>query len=140
MSRENINPEDLRVQIGRKLKKARIEKGFTQEDIGEKLGVTRVVVGMYERGRLRISIQLLVQLSKLLEKPIQYFVEEDKETVEKFEQKSQERSRYNLQDNVEFSLEMALRSYLRSNGLTTEVSLRTEKLLQLIRDNLHSPL
>lgn len=59
-------------QIGLQIKKARMEKGLSQEDLGEKLSVTWEMISRYENGRSSAR-KYLVQLSEILEKPISYF-------------------------------------------------------------------
>lgn len=138
MSRENINPIELRKTIGAKLKTARLEKGFTQEELGSELGVSRVVIGMYEKGRLRISIQLLIQLSKILQKPIHFFVDEDKTVVDAYE-KNKEQKSYQLNENIEFTLEMAIRNYLRAHGHTQNISEKCDQVFDFIKNKLRTP-
>ncbi len=59
-------------QIGIQIKKARMEKGLSQEELGEKLGVTWEMVSRYENGRSSAR-KYLAQLSEILDKPIAYF-------------------------------------------------------------------
>lgn len=59
-------------EIGIQIKKARAEKGMSQEVLGEKLGVTWEMVSRYENGRSS-SRKYLSELSEILEKPISYF-------------------------------------------------------------------
>jgi transcriptional regulator with XRE-family HTH domain len=65
-------------QIGKQIKKARTDKGLSQELLGEKLGVTWEMVSRYENGRSSAR-KYLAELSQVLDKPIAYFfgVEED---------------------------------------------------------------
>ena len=139
MSRENLNPIQLRNQIGIKLRQARLDKDMSQKELGEKLGVTRVVIGMYERGRLRISIQLLMEISKILVKPIQYFVDESPEVVSEYaiEQDAKQKNvGYDLGTDLEFSLEMSIRNYLRSMGKKGDLNLITEKIMVYINSKI----
>ncbi len=59
-------------EIGLQIKKARMEKGFSQEELGEKLGVTWEMVSRYENGRSSAR-KYLTQLAEALEKPVAYF-------------------------------------------------------------------
>lgn len=52
--------------FGDNLKKCRIEKGFSQNDIAEKLFVTRQCVSKWEKGVTQPDLQTLSQLSELL--------------------------------------------------------------------------
>jgi len=65
-------------QVGIQIKKARTDKGMSQEQLGDKLGVTWEMISRYENGRSSAR-KYLTQLSEILEKPISYFfgVEDD---------------------------------------------------------------
>lgn len=65
-------------QIGIQIKKARTEKRISQEQLGDKLGVTWEMISRYENGRSSAR-KYLTQLSEIFEKPISYFfgVEDD---------------------------------------------------------------
>ena len=52
--------------FGERVARLRREKGLTQEDLAERLGVTQPVVSDYERGRLRLHGELIVQLAQIL--------------------------------------------------------------------------
>lgn len=59
-------------QIGLQIKKARMEKGLSQEDLGEKLGVTWEMISRYENGRSS-PMKYISSLSQILDKPVNYF-------------------------------------------------------------------
>jgi transcriptional regulator with XRE-family HTH domain len=52
--------------IGQRLARLRRERGMTQVELAERLGVAQPVVSDYERGELRLHGQLIVQLSQIL--------------------------------------------------------------------------
>src|SRR5881397_2513563 len=52
--------------IGQRLARLRRERGITQAEIAEKLGIVQPMVSDYERGELRLHGQLIVDLSRLL--------------------------------------------------------------------------
>ena len=52
--------------IGQRLARLRRERGITQAEIAEKLGIVQPMVSDYERGQLRLHGQLIVELSRLL--------------------------------------------------------------------------
>jgi transcriptional regulator with XRE-family HTH domain len=55
------------MNIGEKIKRARIEKGFTQEELGKLIGVQKSAVAKYEKGRIvNIKRSTLAKLSKVL--------------------------------------------------------------------------
>ena len=52
--------------IGQRLARARRERGMTQVELAQRLGVARPVVSDYERGELRLHCELIVKLSDIL--------------------------------------------------------------------------
>jgi len=59
--------------IGSKLRFHRIANGFTQQEIGERVGVTFQQVQKYERGANNISASMLYELAKVLNVPVTEF-------------------------------------------------------------------
>ena len=58
------------MNIGEKIKKARIEKGYTQEELGNLIGVQKSAVAKYEKGRVvNIKRSVLAKISKVLDIP-----------------------------------------------------------------------
>lgn len=47
----------------------RAEKGWTQEELAEKLGTSGVSIGRYEGGTQNWSVEFLLKAAKVLEKP-----------------------------------------------------------------------
>lgn len=54
-------------QIGKSIKKYRIEKGLTQDQLAEKLSVTRQAISNWETGKTQPSIETLTALSALFD-------------------------------------------------------------------------
>ena len=52
--------------IGRRIKEERKKKGYTQENLAEKLDVTVGYISQVERGITKISLDLLASLSSVL--------------------------------------------------------------------------
>lgn len=59
-------------QIGLQIKKGRIDSGLTQQELGEKIGVTWEMISRYENGRTNPLTNLL-DIAKHLNKPITFF-------------------------------------------------------------------
>lgn len=137
MSRLSTNPDDLRLLVGKKLKQARLDKGLSQKELAELMGITRIVVSSYERGRLRITVQFLLKVCKILDKPIYYFVEEDEEVKQKYElELRRNTSFYDLADNLQFSLEMSIRSYLKARGISEDINEKIDRIMTHINNTL----
>ena len=59
--------------IGERIKAARIIAGLSQEDLGEKLGITKMAISKYETGAVTPNSGMLIELSKALEVKVEYF-------------------------------------------------------------------
>lgn len=64
-------------QIGRQVRLARIEAGWSQQKLGDALGITFQQVQKYELGRNRVSSGKLQVIAKVLKKPIAWFYAQD---------------------------------------------------------------
>lgn len=53
--------------IGERLTRLRKERGLTQVELAEKLGVAQPAVSDYERGELRLHGQLIIDLTRILD-------------------------------------------------------------------------
>jgi len=53
--------------IGERLARLRRERGLTQVELGERLGVTQSHVSEWERGNLRLHGELIVEIARLLQ-------------------------------------------------------------------------
>ena len=88
------------VKIGDFLKQLRKEKGLTQEELAEKMGVARRTVSRWETGNNMPDLDILIELSDLYETDLREILsgerksgkmnEEMKETVEKIAEYSAE--------------------------------------------------
>lgn len=66
-----MNYEDnIYTNLGKNIKKYRIQRGLSQEKLSELLEVNSKFVGHVERLERHISLRKLIQLSKILEVPI----------------------------------------------------------------------
>lgn len=61
-------------RIGARIKKARIERCFSQNDLGAILGLTATAINYYEKGKRKIGIEDLYRLAEALERPVEYFL------------------------------------------------------------------
>lgn len=71
------NYEDVKLDsklIGKRIKNARIQAGYSQEQLGILCGCTSTHVSNVERGKMGISLELLFKLGVLLDKHLDYFV------------------------------------------------------------------
>jgi transcriptional regulator with XRE-family HTH domain len=70
---------NLQKKLGKKIKKIRIIKGLTQQDLANKLGIKRVTLSQMENGERRVTVLDLVKLSKIFNLPIDNFLGLSKE-------------------------------------------------------------
>jgi putative transcriptional regulator len=63
-----------------RLKEIRLQKGYTQESLGQAVEVTRQSIIAIEKGRYRPSVELALRLARALESPIDelFWLEEKK--------------------------------------------------------------
>ena len=65
------------MKIGEKIKIARKRAGMTQEQLGQKIGVTGVAVMRYERGERQPKVETLLSIAHHLNVPITDFINFD---------------------------------------------------------------
>ena len=67
--------DTLKRKIGTRLRQAREDKGLTQEEVADLLGLTDVGYGAYERGQRLIPVDFLVKLTGILDRSVNYFLD-----------------------------------------------------------------
>ncbi|MCI9095978.1 MAG: helix-turn-helix transcriptional regulator [Lachnospiraceae bacterium] len=66
----------------KKMKIARIEKDLSQEQLADKIGVTRQTISMIEAGKFNPSLQLCISICRALDKTLNDLFWETEETAE----------------------------------------------------------
>lgn len=66
--------ENVYEVVAKRIKTARVKAGLTQQDVAERLGVTGANYSMIESGKVKLSLDYLVQLARLYEQPITWFL------------------------------------------------------------------
>ena len=66
--------EELRKQLGKKIREAREEKSFTQKQLGRALGYSSMAISHFEKGIRELKISSLQKLSKVLDKDLSFFL------------------------------------------------------------------
>ena len=97
------------VQIGKFLAQLRREQGLTQEQLGEKLGVTNKTVSRWENGNYLPPVEMLQGLSELYGITINEILSGERLTGEEYREKAEEniktaleRSPFSLEEKVEY--------------------------------------
>lgn len=62
-------------QIGRRLQMAREESGLSQEQLASMMGCAQSTLSNYEKGKRRLYLSQLEKIAEILDKPIEYFIE-----------------------------------------------------------------
>ncbi|MCF0125904.1 MAG: helix-turn-helix transcriptional regulator [Clostridia bacterium] len=73
--------------IGQRLKKARLSKNMTQEDLAEKINISVAFLSRVERGSSHINLKRLTQVCKLLDVDEGYILNGVSNTSEHYLQK-----------------------------------------------------
>ncbi len=58
------------IEIGNRLRLARVEKDLTQQELADRAGVTRQTIGLIEAGKYNPSLQLCLMLARITEKTL----------------------------------------------------------------------
>ncbi len=74
MVKKSPNPIDI--HVGGRLRLRRMLLGWSQEKLGESLGLTFQQIQKYEKGANRVSASRLYELSQLLNVPVQFFYDD----------------------------------------------------------------
>lgn len=69
-----LDVQALKTTIGNKLKEAREESGYSQKNLADLIGLTKVGYGAIERGQNLVSLQYLIPLARILDKPLAFFL------------------------------------------------------------------
>jgi len=64
-------------EIGRKIQTAREEKGLTQVDLAQVLGITQAALSNYELGKRRLYLHQIEQIARILDKRLDFFISEE---------------------------------------------------------------
>jgi transcriptional regulator with XRE-family HTH domain len=71
MARKHPDPKD--VEVGRRVRAFRLNKGLSQEKLGDELGITFQQVQKYEKGVNRIGAGRLQRIAEILGVPVSEF-------------------------------------------------------------------
>ncbi len=73
--------------LERRIREQRKQQGLTQKKLGELLGVSKVSVCHWEKGLKRPSSKNLIQLSKVLNVPLEYLIGNDEYIISSEDEK-----------------------------------------------------
>lgn len=67
----------IKTVVSSNLKQARLDAGLQRAEVAEALNIDDRTIGHYETGRSEPKLEILSEMSKLYNKPIGYFFDED---------------------------------------------------------------
>lgn len=88
------------IKIGEFLAKLRKEQGWTQEQLGEKLGVTNKTVSRWEKGNYLPPVEMLQMLSDLYGLTINELLSGERLTQEQYREKAEENIKTALSESA----------------------------------------
>jgi len=74
MGRTKSTDSQLREQVARRIKDARLAKSWSQAQLAEKIDVSVESISRYETGKLALSLELLVKMARVLGVPVELLV------------------------------------------------------------------
>ena len=74
MVTRSVTPIDI--EVGKRIRLRRIEKGLSQTELGDHLGITFQQVQKYENGVNRVGASRLNKIAELLQVPISFFFQD----------------------------------------------------------------
>lgn len=69
------------MNIGKKIKKLRLERNMSQEKLAKMLGISRESISQYENNKIIPPVNVLEQIAEVFNVPVKYFFEEETEEV-----------------------------------------------------------
>ena len=71
-----MNDEDIRLRLGRGVRRHRIAAGLTQEELARRARLHRTYIGAVERGERNLTILSLVRIARALDTELHRFLRE----------------------------------------------------------------
>jgi len=76
MNSATVNKKVVNKKVGDRILEARDEAGLSQTDLAEEAGLTASSVGRWEAGETTIPVPTLLTLSRILRKPMCFFLQD----------------------------------------------------------------
>ena len=92
------------MKIGKIIKEKRTKSGLTQEDLAKKLHVSRSTISNWEIDRNYPDIKLIVNISKVLNIPLDELLQEDSDIVNKISEDTIIRKKMNKRNKILYFL------------------------------------
>lgn len=108
--KSKLEKELLSHAIGQRLRKARIEKGYTQEQVAELLEMNTAYYGKVERGISGLTILNIKRISEILKLDIHYLITGEKGSDFNYEGLLKEcpvEKRFDFEQLIKYALNLA---------------------------------
>lgn len=112
------------IKIGKFLSQLRKEQELTQEQLGEKLGVTNKTISRWENGNYLPPVEMLMSLSELYGVSINELLSGERLTAEEYRERAEENiksaldfSPFTLEEKIDFYKKKWLKDHLFENVL-----------------------
>lgn len=116
--------EVMNLVLGKRIKELRKEKGLTQQQLGDKINVTKVSICCYENGTRTPTLQTLLDLSEYFGVELSYFLGRDAYVIA---DDSEDYQVPMCREEIEFIMELRKNDYLYAQLVDNP-----NRLLQLI--------
>jgi transcriptional regulator with XRE-family HTH domain len=120
MGKRNRDPHDG--EIAMRVRALRLQRGLSQTEIGEVLGVTFQQVQKYERGTNRMSAGRLYRVAEVLDVPVSFF-------YSGFEEREGEQCRHSIDVEFGFLQTSGAMRLVRAYARIVDVGIRQKLLL-----------
>lgn len=72
------------MELGKRIKKIREEKGFTQQQLADELGISIHTVSKYEQGQREPSMEIMNKIANILEVELFEFIVDKEDVLKKW--------------------------------------------------------
>ncbi|GAB4323017.1 MAG: hypothetical protein Kow0010_04130 [Dehalococcoidia bacterium] len=80
-SRSDNGKVPVSAMLGQRIRKARRDAGMSQGQLAESLNTTQSAISLYEAGQRSVGIDMLLNVARILNRPLHYFLGEDGEML-----------------------------------------------------------
>lgn len=106
----SVDKKELYIEIGKRLRLARINKNYTQEQMSEILGISTTYYGKIEREIHSLSLAKLIILNEKLDIDINYLLTGHQESnllFEKLIEECPKSKRYDLEQLIRYAINLS---------------------------------
>jgi transcriptional regulator with XRE-family HTH domain len=72
-----LDPQSFYKEVGMRVRRAREDRGLTQEAVASQVGLTRTSMTNIEKGRQRVALHTLMDIAQVLAVPFIHLIPED---------------------------------------------------------------